>query len=95
MGILVDRTRRELTDVEISRIASTYHAWCGETDAGEYWDISGFCKSATLDESGDTLLARITPCLENGKTAQVKTAQVNVLSDGAIGEGSTEFISKF
>jgi len=38
-------------------------------------------------QNGDTLLARITPCLENGKTAQV-----NVLSDGAIGEGSTEFI---
>lgn len=37
--------------------------------------------------NGDTLLARITPCLENGKTAQV-----NVLPDGAIGEGSTEFI---
>ena len=29
--------------------------------------------------NGDTLLARITPCLENGKTAQV-----NVLPDGAI-----------
>jgi len=38
-------------------------------------------------QNGDTLLARITPCLENGKTAQV-----NVLPDGAIGEGSTEFI---
>lgn len=37
-------------------------------------------------QNGDTLLARITPCLENGKTAQV-----NVLPDGAIGEGSTEF----
>ena len=38
-------------------------------------------------QNGDTLLARITPCLENGKTAQV-----NVLADGAVGEGSTEFI---
>lgn len=38
-------------------------------------------------QNGDTLLARITPCLENGKTAQV-----NVLPDGVIGEGSTEFI---
>lgn len=36
---------------------------------------------------GDTLLARITPCLENGKTAQVQG-----LGDGVIGEGSTEFI---
>ncbi|HMV55457.1 MAG TPA: SAM-dependent methyltransferase, partial [Rhodocyclaceae bacterium] len=50
LGVLVDRTRRELTDEEIGRIAATYHAWRGEADAGEYSDIPGFCKSATLDE---------------------------------------------
>lgn len=50
MGVLVDRTRRELTDEEIDKIAATYHAWRGEADAGEYLDIPGFCKSATLDE---------------------------------------------
>jgi type I restriction enzyme M protein len=50
MGVLVDRTRRELTDAEIKRIASTYHAWRDEADAGEYSDIPGFCKSATLEE---------------------------------------------
>lgn len=38
-------------------------------------------------KNGDTLLARITPCLENGKTAQVRC-----LPPDAIGEGSTEFI---
>ncbi len=27
MGVLVDRTRRELTDEEIKKIADTYHAW--------------------------------------------------------------------
>jgi type I restriction enzyme S subunit len=37
--------------------------------------------------NGDTLIARITPCLENGKTAQV-----NILNDGEVGFGSTEFI---
>lgn len=37
--------------------------------------------------NGDTLLARITPCLENGKTALV-----NCLSPGVFGHGSTEFI---
>ncbi|KFX62384.1 hypothetical protein KBK24_0128450 [Burkholderia sp. K24] len=37
--------------------------------------------------NGDTLLARITPCLENGKTAFV-----DFLGDGEIGWGSTEFI---
>jgi type I restriction enzyme M protein len=50
MGVLVDRTRRELTDDEIKKIADTYHAWRGEPDAGEYQDVPGFCKSATLDE---------------------------------------------
>ncbi|MFX7586129.1 N-6 DNA methylase, partial [Acinetobacter baumannii] len=50
MGVLVDRTRRELTDAEIKKIADTYHAWRGEKDAGEYADVPGFCKSATLDE---------------------------------------------
>lgn len=37
--------------------------------------------------NGDTLLARITPCLENGKTARVSR-----LAEGEIGHGSTEFI---
>jgi type I restriction enzyme M protein len=50
MGVMVDRTRRELTDEEIRKIADTYHAWRGEKDAGEYADVPGFCKSATLDE---------------------------------------------
>jgi type I restriction enzyme M protein len=50
MGVLVDRTHRDLSDEDIARIADTYHAWRGETDAGEYADIPGFCKSATLEE---------------------------------------------
>lgn len=50
MGELVDRTRRELSDDEISKIAATYHAWRGEKDAGEYIDEPGYCKSASLDE---------------------------------------------
>ncbi|WP_093118810.1 N-6 DNA methylase [Thermoleophilum album] len=50
MGQMVDRTHRELTDEEIQKIARTYHAWRGEKDAGEYQDVPGFCKSATLEE---------------------------------------------
>jgi type I restriction enzyme M protein len=50
LGVLVDRTRRELTDGEVKRIADTYHAWRGEQEAGEYADVAGFCKSATLEE---------------------------------------------
>ncbi len=43
--------------------------------------------SGTKFQNGDTLLARITPCLENGKTAMV-----DFLEEGQIGWGSTEFI---
>jgi type I restriction enzyme M protein len=49
-GHLVDRTHREISDEEIQRVANIYHAWRGERDAGKYQDISGFCKSATLEE---------------------------------------------
>ena len=38
-------------------------------------------------KNGDSLMARITPCLENGKSAYV-----NCLSDGEVAAGSTEFI---
>ena len=37
--------------------------------------------------NGDTLIARITPCLENGKATYV-----DFLSDGETGWGSTEYI---
>lgn len=50
LGRMVDRTHRELTDEDIARIADTYHAWRGEKEAGEYADVPGFCKSATLEE---------------------------------------------
>lgn len=50
MGQMVDRTRRELSDDDIQKIANTYHAWRGEKDAGTYEDIPGFCKSAKLEE---------------------------------------------
>ena len=50
MGRMVDRTHRELSDEDIRKIADTYHAWRGEKDAGEYRDVPGFCKSATLEE---------------------------------------------
>jgi type I restriction enzyme M protein len=50
MGRMVDRVHRELTDEDIRKIADTYHAWRGDPDAGEYRDVPGFCKSATLEE---------------------------------------------
>ena len=43
--------------------------------------------SGTKFMNGDTLMARITPCLENGKTAYV-----DFLQEGEVGWGSTEYI---
>ena len=48
MGEMIDRRHRVLTDEEISKIASTYHAYRGEN--GEYKDIPGFCKEATIED---------------------------------------------
>jgi hypothetical protein len=57
LGRMVDRTHRELTDEDVARIATTYHAWRSEKDAGlpagqagEYADIAGFYRSAPLEE---------------------------------------------
>ncbi len=50
MGHMVDRTHRELGEEDIRRITDTYHAWRGQEEAGEYADVPGFCKSATLEE---------------------------------------------
>ncbi|WP_425485733.1 N-6 DNA methylase [Limisphaera ngatamarikiensis] len=47
---MVHRVQRELTKEEIQNIARTYHAWRGEQDTGQHWDVPGFCKSATLEE---------------------------------------------
>lgn len=44
-------------------------------------------KSGVKFRNGDTLMARITPCLENGKISQV-----SILDYNEIGAGSTEFI---
>ncbi len=50
LGTMIDRVHRELTDDDIRKIADTYHAWRGDKTAGDYEDIPGFCKSATIEE---------------------------------------------
>ncbi|MCW4465647.1 restriction endonuclease subunit S [Glutamicibacter sp. MNS18] len=52
----------------------------------EQWN-TGVRKGGARFTNGDTLIARITPCLENRKTAFV-----DFLRDGEVGIGSTEFI---
>lgn len=55
--------------------------------AVERVDYREFTGSGTRFQNGDTLIARITPCLENGKTAYLSE-----LPDGSTGHGSTEYI---
>ena len=50
LGTLIDRVHRELTDADLAKITSTYHAWRGDQGAGKYEDVAGFCKSATTAE---------------------------------------------
>ena len=55
LGQQIDRTHKELTEDDIKRIADTYHAWriseVGNAgNAGQYSDIPGFCKSASVTE---------------------------------------------
>ncbi len=49
LGTMADRVHRELLDVDIAKIAGTYHAWRGDEGAGEYADVPGFCMAAQLD----------------------------------------------
>src|SRR4029078_10987819 len=50
LGTLIDRVHRELTDADLEKIVSGYHAWRGEKGTGKYEDIAGFCKCATIAE---------------------------------------------
>lgn len=57
--------------------------FCRDISTYEIAEFTG----GTKFRNGDTIMARITPCLENGKIAKV-----NILADGEVGFGSTEYI---
>jgi type I restriction enzyme M protein len=48
LGIMINRRNKELTDVDLQKISSTYHNW--RSLKGAYEDVAGFCKAATMDE---------------------------------------------
>ena len=57
LGTLIDRVHRELTDADLEKITSTYHAWRSTPSLNSqpstlnpYKDLPGFCKSATTAE---------------------------------------------
>jgi type I restriction enzyme M protein len=59
LGTLIDRVHRELTEANLEKITSTYHAWRGDSSTAHrslgtshsasprYIDVPGFCFSAT------------------------------------------------
>ena len=57
--------------------------FCRDIPSFEYEEFKG----GTKFRNGDTIMARITPCLENGKTAKV-----DILDADEVGFGSTEYI---
>lgn len=57
--------------------------FCRDISEYEIVEFSG----GTKFRNGDTIMARITPCLENGKTAMV-----SILDENEVGFGSTEYI---
>ena len=61
----------------------TLRPFCRDISKYELSEYSGGVKF----RNGDTIMARITPCLENGKTAKV-----SILEDNEVGFGSTEYI---
>ena len=70
-------------DIAVKVAMDKLQPFCRDIPEIEYEVFSG----GTKFRNGDTIMARITPCLENGKTAMV-----NVLDDGQVGFGSTEYI---
>ncbi len=54
LGVMADRSRKELTDEDIKRIADIYHAWRGEKDdadnARTYQNVPGFCCSVKISD---------------------------------------------
>lgn len=48
LGTMINRRNRELTAEDIAQICDTYHKW--RNINGNYQDIAGFCKAATLTE---------------------------------------------
>ena len=48
LGVMIDRRHRELTEEDITKISETYHEW--RNIDGEYEDIKGFCKSASIED---------------------------------------------
>jgi type I restriction enzyme M protein len=48
LGFLINKRNRDISDEDMLKITETYRNWRSED--GDYEDIQGFCKSATIDD---------------------------------------------
>lgn len=77
--------RESLKKGEVAKKIGMEKLLPGSRDIPGY-DMEPF-SGGTKFRNGDTIMARITPCLENGKIAKV-----SVLDENEVGYGSTEYI---
>ena len=53
LGTMISRKQKELTEVDIAKIADTYHTWRNKAPESGVWlykDIPAFCKSANIQD---------------------------------------------
>lgn len=83
LGTMATRRLRELSGEDVDRIARTYHAW--RNHDGDYEDVPGFAKAATLDEivSHDFVLTpgRYVGAEESEDDGEPIEAKISRLSD--------------
>jgi len=50
IGTMISRRQKELTEDDISKIGEIYHSWRSKEWEEKYKDVSGLCKSASIEE---------------------------------------------
>jgi type I restriction enzyme M protein len=48
MGSMISRRQKELTEIDLQKVAGVYHAWRNKD--GNYKDVPGFCKKVSLQD---------------------------------------------
>ncbi|MGB3588461.1 MAG: N-6 DNA methylase, partial [Tunicatimonas sp.] len=89
MGHMISRKNRELEDEDIIRISEVYHQWRNKD--GQYEDVQGFCKSATLEE-----VAKNNYVLTPGRYVGIEEAEDDGVSyEEKVAELSAELSEQF
>ena len=79
LGTLIDRVHRELTDSDLEKITSTYHAWRSEVEMGEVKKRHGV--TAQVDPDPSSIYQDIPGFCKSATTAEI-AAHGHVLTPG-------------